>query len=80
MNVRVDLQGFVDVDGERIKITALEEAVEERLDEDPNMVISLSWSPAASFDDFVAALAQAKAGGAKRIAVQSGSQNNEHEK
>jgi biopolymer transport protein ExbD len=72
MNVRIDLPGLVDVDGERIKITELKDMVAKRLVKDPHMVVSLSWAPAASFDDFVVALAQAKAGGAQRIAVQVG--------
>ena len=72
MQVKVNLPGFVEIDGERVKITELKQAVEKGLVEDPHMVVSLSWAPAASYDDFLVALAQTKAGGAQRIAVQVG--------
>ncbi|MGD8628530.1 MAG: M56 family metallopeptidase [bacterium] len=72
MSARVVAPGFVDVDGERIKTKDLKQAVEAGLAEDPYMVVSLSWAPAATYDDFVTALADIKAGGVERIAVQMG--------
>jgi biopolymer transport protein ExbD len=73
MNVKIGMRGSVEIDGERFRISEIKPAVEKGLAADPYMVVSLSWMPAASYDDFLAVLAQAKAGGAKRIAVQIGS-------
>jgi biopolymer transport protein ExbD len=68
--VKVDLPGRVVLDGEPVKVTEVKRAIEERLAEDPHLVVSLIWVPTSSYEDFILVLGLVKAAGATRIAVQ----------
>jgi beta-lactamase regulating signal transducer with metallopeptidase domain/biopolymer transport protein ExbD len=71
--LKVDLPGRAVLDGKPLKVTEVQQAIRERLAENPHLVVSLVWAPTASYDDFILVLALVKAAGANRIAVPIGS-------
>ena len=70
--VKVDLPGRAVLDGRPIKVTGIKDAIKDRLDENPHLVVSMVWAPTAKYEDFVMVMALVKAAGAKRIAVSTG--------
>ena len=70
--IKVDLPGHAVLDGRPIEVTGIKDAIREKLDENPHLVVSLVWAPTAKYEDFVMVLAFIKASGAKRIAVSTG--------
>lgn len=70
--VKVDVPGRAVLDGEPIMVTEIRQAIEDRLAEDPHLVVSLVWAPTAQYEDFMLVLGLVKAAGATRVAVQIG--------
>ena len=69
LTVTSDAAGTVFVDGEAVAVPSLHTLVEERIRENPEIVVSIETHPDAAYGVMISILDQAKKANAKRISL-----------
>lgn len=67
--LQIAKDGALSVDGDKIKTDKCGKYLEQRLAENPNLVVQINCEGDTRYEDFVTTLAMVKGSGAKRIAV-----------